>query len=196
MISRVRGELLRREADVVEVLTAGGVGYEIEIPLPLFERLPRVGEDVELHTYQVVREDALTLYGFADARERTVFSRLLAASGVGPRLALTMLSNLPADALIGAIANRDTDALRRVPGIGRKTAERLVLDLADRLDDLAAAATGPSPEGRAAEEAIGALVALGYSTTDAAKTVRKALEEDDALEGPALIKAALARLGQ
>lgn len=196
MISRVQGTLLRRETDAVEVMTAGGIAYEIRIPLSVYERLPRTGEDVELYTYQVVREDALTLYGFADPGERSVFARLLAASGVGPRLAQSMLSHLPADALVRAISERDTDALRQVPGIGKKTAERLSLDLADRLDDLAVAAASPSPASRAAEEAIGALVALGYSTADAGKAVRSTLEDaDDALEGPALIKAALTRLG-
>lgn len=196
MISRIQGTLIRRDMERIEVLTPGGVGYEVEIPLSMADRLPREGEDVEIRTYQVVREDALTLYGFVDERERTIFSRLLGASGVGPRLALAMLSHLSASALVRAISERDTDALRQIPGIGRKTAERLALDLADKLDDLAVEAAGGRPEGRAADEAVGALVALGYSTADASRAVRKALEQDADAEGPRLIKTALAQLGR
>jgi len=194
VISRVRGTLVRRGPDAVEVLTAGGVGYEVQVPLSVLERLPREGASVELLTYQVVREDALELYGFLDERERSVFARLLTASGVGPRLGLSMLSTLSPERLVRAITERDIAALRQVPGLGTKKAERLVLELADRLDDLAAAAAGPRPEGRAAEEAVGALIALGYSPAQAAAAVRRVLEEEGEKEGTELIKAALARL--
>ncbi|MFW6089507.1 MAG: Holliday junction branch migration protein RuvA [Gemmatimonadota bacterium] len=195
MISRIRGTLTRRDTESVEILTSGGVGYSVEIPLSVFERLPRAGEEVELHTHQVVREDAITLYGFADERERAIFGRLLGASGVGPRLAIAMLSHLSADALIRAIGERDTAVLRQIPGIGKKTAERLALELADRLDDLVVEVAGGRPEGRAAEEAVGALVALGYSAAEANEAVREALEAEEPVEGPRLIKAALARIG-
>ncbi|HEX7089642.1 MAG TPA: Holliday junction branch migration protein RuvA [Longimicrobiales bacterium] len=193
MISRVRGELLRRQPEAVEVLTPGGVAYEIVVPLSVYERLPREGEPVELRTYQVVREDAVELFGFLDEHERAVFARLLTASGVGPRLALAMLSTLSPQRLVRAIAERDTAALRQVPGVGAKKAERLVVELQGRLDDLAVAA-GPPPEGRAAEEAIRALIALGYSAPQATAAVRRALEQDAALAGTELIKAALARI--
>lgn len=194
MISRIKGTLISRSADAVEVLTPGGVAYEIEIPLSVYERLPKEGVEVELRTHYVVREDGASLYGFLDPRGRAIFARLLGASGVGPRLALSMMSTLSPDRLIRAIAEKDTAALRQVPGLGAKKAERIALELADRLDDLALEAAGPRPEGRAAEEAVGALLALGYSAAQATAAVRKALEERPGIEGPDLIKAALAKV--
>jgi Holliday junction DNA helicase RuvA len=194
MISRIRGTLLRRDMTAVEVMTPGGVAYELEIPLTVYERLPREGSEIELRTYQVVREDAVALYGFLEEAERAVFARLLMASGVGPRLALSMLSTLTPERLVRAIMERDLAALRQVPGLGAKKAERLTLDLADKLDDLAGLVSGPRPTGRAAEEAIGALVALGYAPAEAAGAVRRALEEQGDLSGVELIKAALARV--
>ncbi|MGH7507475.1 MAG: Holliday junction branch migration protein RuvA [Longimicrobiales bacterium] len=186
---------MSRALGVVEVMTPGGVAYELEIPLVVYERLPRDGSDIELRVYQVVREDAITLYGFTDATERTLFARLLTASGVGPRLALNMLSTLAPDRLVRAITGRDIPALRQIPGLGTKKAERLVLELTDRLDDLAATTAAARPQGRAADDAIGALVALGYSAPEAGAAVRKALDASDRLEGIALIKAALAEFG-
>jgi Holliday junction DNA helicase RuvA len=194
MISRIRGTLLRRDLGVVEVLTTGGVAYEIEIPLTVYERLPREGADVDLRTVQVVREDAVTLYGFLDAAERSVFSRLLTASGVGPRLALNMLSKMSPDRLVRAILERDVAALRQIPGLGTKKAEKLVVEMTDRLGGLSLAPSGV-PGGRASEEAVGALVALGYSSSEATSAVRESLDTAAALAGIDLIKAALARLG-
>ena len=133
MIGRIRGTLLRRELDRVEVLTAGGVGYDIEIPRSVFERLPKEGEEVELRTVQVVREDSITLYGFLDGAERNVFARLLTASGVGPKLALGMLSTMPPARLVRAILDRDVPTLRQIPGFGTKKAEKLVVEMNDRL---------------------------------------------------------------
>jgi holliday junction DNA helicase RuvA len=196
VISRIRGRLESREPGVVEVMTAGGVGYEVEIPLTVFERLPREGSDVELRVYQVVREDAVALYGFLEARERDVFARLLTASGVGPRLALNMLSTLAPEQLVRAILERDIPSLRRIPGLGAKKAERLVVELTDRMDDLVAVAVGPGAGGgRVAEDGVGALVALGYSAPEASAAIRQAVEEGGPLEGIALIRAALAVLG-
>jgi Holliday junction DNA helicase RuvA len=195
MISRVRGKLVRRDLGVVEVLTPGGVAYEMEIPLTVYERLPREGEDVELRTFQVVREDSLTLFGFIDGAERALFGRLLTASGVGPRLALNMLSTMPPARLVRAILEKDIPALRRIPGLGTKKAERLVLELADRLNDIAVAPEGERPKGRTAEEAVSALVALGYTATEATAAVRKALDERATISGIELIKAALGALG-
>lgn len=194
MISRVRGTLVRSRPEAVEVMTPGGVAYEISVPLTVYERLPREGQEVELRTVQVVREDAVELFGFLDDHERLVFARLLTASGVGPRLALAILSTLSPDRLVRALGERDTSALRQVPGVGAKKAERLVLELQGKLDDLALAAAGPRPEGRAAEEATSALIALGYTPAQATVAVRRALEENGRLEGTDLIKAALARI--
>ena len=195
MISRIRGTLLVRELDRVEVLTPGGVGYDISVPRSVFESLPAPGSEVELRTFQVVREDAVLLFGFLEESDRLVFARLLTASGVGPRLALSLLSALPAPRLVRAIRERDLTALTAVAGVGKKTAERISLDLANRLDDIAVAAAGPAAKGAGAEEALRALTVLGFSPGDADRAIREALEEEgrpaDAQE---LIRAALARL--
>lgn len=195
MISRVRGTLLMRAAERAEIMTAGGVAYEVEIPLSVFERLPREGAEVELRTLYVVRPDGVSLYGFLDESERNLFARLITASGIGPRLGLAILSALSAERAVRAIQERDIATLRQVPGLGAKKAERLALELGDKLDDLALATAGPKPEGRAAEEAARALVALGYSLGQATTAVRKALDEKPDLEGADLIKAALASAG-
>lgn len=195
MISRIRGTLQLRELDRVEVLTPGGVGYEIAVPRSVFEGLPPLGGEVELRTFQVVREDAVLLFGFLEESDRLVFSRLLTASGVGPRLALSLLSALPAPRLVRAIRERDLAALTAVSGVGKKTAERISLDLANRLDDIAVAGAGPAAKGAGADEALRALTVLGFSPGDADRAIREVLEEEgrpaDAQE---LIRAALARL--
>jgi Holliday junction DNA helicase RuvA len=193
VISRIRGVLLRRELGIAEVMTQGGVAYEVMIPLSVFERLPNAGADIELRTYQVVREDSVELYGFIDEVERALFSRLLTASGVGPRLAVAILSSMTPDRIVSAIMNRDIVALRQIPGLGTKKAERLALELADRLDDLAVTA---AKRGGAAgfDEAVHALVALGYSTGDAASAVRRVVDEHGPMAPIDLIKAALAAI--
>ena len=196
MISRIRGTLLRRDLGNIEVMTAGGVGYELQIPLNVFEHLPQEGSDVELLTYQVVREDAHELFGFLHERERRLFSRLLSASGVGPKLALSMLSTMPAQRLVRAIVEKDIAALRQIPGLGAKKAEKLAVELADRLDDLALAVAGVRAEGKTADDAVGALVALGYSPADATQAVRNALDADGRVKGVDLIKAALAAMSR
>jgi holliday junction DNA helicase RuvA len=196
MISRLRGSLLRREPGMVELMTAGGVGYEVSIPLSVFEKLPRVGQDVELLTHQVVREDDVMLFGFLQPAERELFGRLLGASGVGPRLALALMSTLTPASLVRAITDKDVATLVRVPGVGRKTAERIALELGDKLDGLALP-TGPSVKGAAAQEAVGALVALGYSATDAGAAVRRSIEEDGPEDdAKKLIRKALAVAGR
>jgi holliday junction DNA helicase RuvA len=190
VISRIRGTLLRREIGVAEVMTGGGVAYELQIPLGVFERLPREGGEVDLRTVQIVREDSVELFGFMDHAERVVFSRLLSASGVGPRLALNILSSMPPERIVRAIRDKDIAALRQIPGLGVKKAERLVLELADRLDDVAVAAAdrGGAP---GFDEAVKALVALGYSSADAASAVRKVIDEQGTLQPLDLIRAAL-----
>jgi holliday junction DNA helicase RuvA len=192
MISRIRGTLLRRELGVAEIMTQGGVAYEVHIPLTVFERLPREGAEVELRTFQVVREDAVELFGFLENAERIVFGRLLSASGVGPRLALNILSAMPPERVVRAIHDRDIAALRQIPGLGAKKAERLALELKDRLDDIAVTAVSGRTGGPGFEEAAAALVALGYSNADAAASVRKVIDEQGALPAIDLIKAALA----
>lgn len=194
MITRIRGTLAARDMDRAEVMTTGGVGYEVFIPLGVFERLPRVGEEVELRTYQVVREDALLLFGFLEDAERLVFVRLLGASGVGPKLALALLSALPAAQLVRVIRERNLAALTAVSGVGKRTAERLVLDLAGKLDDIPIAIGGVGASHPAADEAIRALGVLGFTVPDADRAVRTVVQEQGTLPAQELIRAALARL--
>lgn len=195
MIRRLRGTLVTRELGVIEIMTVAGVGYEVEIPLTVYERLPREGDEVEIRTHQVFREDGVTLYGFIEDHDRAVFARMLTASGVGPRLALNMLSTMPTDRLVRAILAKDLATLRQIPGLGAKKAEKLAVEMADRLDDLAVGPAAGRPRSRGADEAISALAALGYSTTDAATAVRQILDGDQSIDGPQqLIRLALAAL--
>jgi holliday junction DNA helicase RuvA len=193
VISRIRGTLLRRELGLAEVMTSGGVAYELQIPLTVFERLPREGAEVELRTLHVVREDAVELFGFLEDGERVLFSRLQKVSGVGPRIALNILSTMPPERIVRAIVDKDIAVLKRIPGLGAKKAERLALELADRLDDIAAIASpGRASGGARLDEAVAALVALGYSSGDAAAAVRRVMDAGNGLTGTDVIKAALA----
>jgi Holliday junction DNA helicase RuvA len=199
LIAQINGSLLSKDLDRVEVMTAGGVGYELSIPLGVYEKLPRIGETVALHTHLVVKEDGWQLFGFATTFERRVFQRVLNAKGVGPALALGLLSTLTAERLVTALRNRDIPTLQSVPRVGRKKAEQLILDLADKLDDLqvspAGGPSGPRPEGAGAEDAIRALVSLGYTAPDAERAVRAAIDETGAGPGAAeLIRAALSKI--
>jgi Holliday junction DNA helicase RuvA len=197
VISQVFGRLATKELDHIEIMTEGGVGYEVAIPLSAYEALPKVGETATLHTHLVVREDGWQLYGFATPFERKVFRRVLDAKGVGPALALGMLSALSAERLVRAIREKDVATLQSVPRVGRKKAEQMVLDLADKLDELGAgpAAAGPRPEGAGADDAIRALVSLGYSLAEAEKAVRAALDSNGrAQTATELIRNALAKV--
>lgn len=197
MIAQISGTLAVKELDRLEVLTAGGVGYELLIPLGVYEGLPKVGETVLLYTHLVVKEDGWQLFGFSSGYERRVFQRVLAAKGVGPALALGMLSALTAERLVRAIREKDIPTLQSVPRVGRKKAEQLILDLADKLDELQTSGTpgAPRPAAAGAEDAIRALVSLGYSMADAEKGVRAALDDGErGLAAPELIRKALAKL--
>ena len=179
MISQVAGKLTAKELDRVEIMTTGGVGYELLVPLSVFEAVGRVGDQATLHTHLVVKEDGWQLFGFGSLYERRVFQKLLAAKGVGPALALGMLSTLTADRVVRALRDHDVATLQSVPRVGRKKAEQMILDIADKLDDLGGSAGtggGPRPEGGGAEDAIRALVSLGYSSIDAERAVQAALD--------------------
>lgn len=180
MISRLKGILLNRDPEGVEIETPGGVVYEVEIPLTVLQRLPKPGDAVELRTVQVVTDSSVALYGFMDALERTLFQRLLTASGVGGKLALALMSAYRADRLARALVEKDLAALQQVSGVGRKKAEKLVVELADKVGDLAVTSHdggAGSPGGPGAQEAVKALVALGYTFADADQAVRRALED-------------------
>lgn len=192
MISRLKGILLRKTSDRVEVETSGGVVYEAEVPLTVFRRLPAEGAALELRTLQVVREDSVALYGFLVADERELFRRLLGATGVGAKLALAMLSTYDAHRLARALVEKDITALKQVSGVGPKTAQRIALELADKVADLAVASQADGGAAKpGAQAAVAALVALGTSFADADAAVRAVLEEGEVESTDELIRRAL-----
>lgn len=192
MISAVSGVLAEREGETIVVQTDGGVGYQVTVPTGVAARLPAPGGRVSLYTELVVKEDGWALFGFDRAAERRIFQRLLGASGFGPKLALALLSALGADRTVRSIRGRDLAALSSVGGIGRKKAERLVLELQDRFTDLAIEAEPARPAG--AEGAIQALLGLGYAPGAAEDAVRAALTAGAPEETSQLIRRALQQL--
>ena len=197
MIIHLDGTLVTKDIDRVEVMTDGGVGYEVQIPLGVFETLPRVGEPISLHTWLVVKEDSWQLFGFSSLYERRLFQKLLTANGVGPSLALGLLSALSAERLVRAIIEKDIPTLQGVPRVGRKKAERLILDLADKLDGIGGDGEDGVARrvGGASEDALRALISLGYSSNEAEKAVRVALDSGGTgLPAAELIRSALAKL--
>lgn len=201
MIARVKGTLLASATDRIEVMTTGGIGYELLVPLSVLESLPRPGGEVDLHTALVVREDGWLLFGFASADERRLFQRLMGTTGVGPSLALNLLSTLTGERLVRAIRDGDLATLTRVPRVGKKLAERLVLELRDKLEG-AVTEGGAAPSRGAVssgpgDDAARALVALGYGPADAATAVRRALEDEGPGDSTAdLIRRSLAAIGR
>jgi Holliday junction DNA helicase RuvA len=193
MIGQVHGKLVYKQPPRLLVDVAG-IGYELEAPMTTFYNLPETGTEVCLHTHVVVRDDAHLLYGFTEQRQRDVFRHLLKVNGVGPRVALAILSGLTVEDLVACVSAADAAMLTRVPGIGRKTAERLIVDLRDRLDGIEGSGssfvgTRPlTPE----HDAVSALVALGYRQTDAARAIRATASDDAGVEE--LIRTALASL--
>lgn len=197
MIAFLRGALLERTPNRI-VVDVHGVGYELLIPVSTFQVLPQAGAAVELRVYTQAREDAIQLFGFATAREKSLFERLVGVGGVGPKLALAALSGLSVPDLAAAIAASDLARLTAVPGIGKKTAERICVELRDKLGDWAAAgaASSPAPLPAAAEEVLSALVNLGYARAMAEKAVRRAAERRPPPEGfEELFKRSLQAIG-
>jgi Holliday junction DNA helicase RuvA len=176
MIGSVRGRIASKTPPQLTV-DVGGLGYELEAPMSTFFLLPAVGEEVRLLTHLVVREDAHILYAFATENERRLFRSLIKVSGVGPKIALALLSGISVEAFALCVQNEDIAALTRVPGIGRKTAERLVVEMRDRLGpatDPAFIATASAPAPNPEAEAFGALVALGYRPAEATRLLKAA----------------------
>lgn len=198
MISRLDGTLVGHGLDRIELRTSGGVTYEVLVPLSVLETLPRAGGELALHTAMVVREDSWTLYGFGDAEERRLFQRLMGTTGVGPSLAMNLLSTLTGERLVRAVREGDLATLTRVPRVGKKLAERLVLELRDKLDAAVEGAGGkPAPSSGPSADAIRALLALGYAPADAERAVRVSM--DDAPKGETtadLIRRSLAALAK
>ena len=177
MISRLQGKLLSRDEACVEVETSGGVVYEMEVPITVLQGLPSPGGSVELRTLQVVTESSIALYGFSSAHERLLFQRLLTATGVGAKLALAMMSTYSVERLARALVEKDSTALQQVSGIGKKKAEKIALDLADKVADLAIVTPVVDGVTGGAQDAVQALVNLGYSFSVADTAVRAVLED-------------------
>ena len=195
MIVSLRGRL-REKGATLAWIDAGGVGYGLQISLSTFEALPRVGEEVELLTTQVVREDSLQLFGFASREERRLFDLLMTVSGVGPKVALAVLSGLRPEALTRSIRENDVGALTTVSGVGRKTAERILVDLRDKLggEPVTVAAVSGSMGG-AFEDAVGALISLGFPRAAAVKAVQS-VAENGGLPIEEWVRRALAAVGK
>jgi len=193
VIGRLRGTLAEKQPPHL-ILDVNGLGYELEVPMTTLYRLPPVGQALTLHTHLVVREDAQLLYGFYERRERELFRELIRLNGVGPKLALALMSSLEVDELVRCVQAQDTSALVKVPGVGKKTAERLLVELKDRfkawetvpamfelVPDNGAAPRAPQPT--AETDAVSALVSLGYKPQEASKAVsavnEKGLSSED-----------------
>ncbi len=188
MIVRLSGTLIERQPPSL-VVDVQGVGYEVEAPLNVFDRLPADGEPLTILTHLVVREDAQILYGFLSEADRSLFRELLKVSGIGPRLALAILSGVSGDDFALMVEAGDAQALTRLPGIGKKTAERLILEMRGKLSDLGDGAGSLAAGGDASGEARAALTALGYSSAEALKMVKAVADPE--LSAEALIRAAL-----
>jgi holliday junction DNA helicase RuvA len=177
MIAHLRGRLLTKQPQQA-IVEAAGVGYDVAISVSTYTSLPAEGAEVALHIHTQVREDTLSLYGFLDRNDKRIFERLITVSGVGPKLAITIQSGLPADRLVAALRAQDHATLTRIPGVGKKLAERLVVELKDKLEDMAAAAPAVAAAGPAAEDVLSALVNLGYQRPSAQKAIETAVAKD------------------
>jgi Holliday junction DNA helicase RuvA len=192
MIAHLRGRLLSKQPQQV-IVEAAGVGYDVAISVSTYTSLPAEGAEVSLHVHTQVREDTLALYGFLDRNEKRIFERLITVSGVGPKLAITIQSGLPSDRLVAALRAQDHATLTRIPGVGKKLAERLVVELKDKLEDMAVAAPAMAAAGPAAEDVLSALVNLGYQRPSAQKAIEAAVAKDKSVgeHFDALFRAAL-----
>ncbi len=171
MIAHLRGRLLAKHPNQVVVET-GGVGYDVTISVPTFSDLPGVGSEVALHIHTHVREDLIALYGFLHPAEKHLFEKLITVSGIGPKLAITILSGMAADEMVGAIRSNDVGRLTRIPGIGKKTAERMVLELRDKLPAERVGEVAAAPAMSAVEEdVLSALMNLGYQRATAERAL-------------------------
>ena len=198
MIALLTGRLVFRSVALIEIETSGGTGYEVHIPLSVFETLPADGQQLTVYTHLAVREDAWDVYGFSSRLERDVFRRVLTAKGVGPSLALGILSTIGAERVVEVLRAKDITTLMRVPRVGRRKAEQIVLDLSEKVDDLMlGASTGVverrSVGGASNNDSVRALVALGYGDAEAIAAVREVGPKGDVA---ATVRAALVVLGR
>ena len=203
MIGRIRGTLLEKQ--VTEILVdVNGIAYEISVPMSTLYQLPEIGQGVELHTHLAVREDAHVLYGFMEMAEKNLFRALIKVSGVGPKLALAILSGMAVDEFVRTVNANDVASMVRMPGVGKKTAERLIIEMRDRLAEWVPVDTSAGQEttgvsgGEAniASEAETALVSLGYKPAEASRTIAQVLKENsDISDSETLIRMALKGMG-
>ncbi len=196
MIAHLRGKLLAKHPNQAIVETAG-VGYDVVITVPTFSDLPGLGSEVALYIHTHVREDQIALYGFLRPTEKTLFEKLITVSGIGPKLAITILSGMAADEMVGAIRGNDIARLTRIPGIGKKTAERMVLELRDKLPAQGTEAITPVSSLSAAEEdVLSALLNLGYQRPVAEKALASLAKNGRDVPFDAMFREALARLSK
>jgi len=180
MIAHLRGKLIFKQPGQA-IVEAAGVGYDVAISVPTFTALPSAGAEAALHIYTQVSDDQIALYGFLDREEKRLFERLISVSSVGPKLAIKILSGLNPERVIQAIRGQDHAQLTRIPGVGKKLAERLVVELKDKLDDFAVAPAPQSVQGPAVEDVLSALTNLGYQRSAAEKAIEQAIAKDKAL---------------
>lgn len=199
MIGYLHGKVLLKQPPAL-ILDVNGVGYELETSMNTFYHLPEIGHEISLYTHLVVRDDAHLLYGFFEQRERKLFRALIKVSGVGPKLALAILSSIDPDNFVACVSQNDTASLVRIPGVGKKTAERLIIEMRDRLRDWFEGSElletdlmlSANNENAAIQEAISALLALGYKQSEAEKSVRKVFSEGESSKE--LIRSALKQM--
>jgi holliday junction DNA helicase RuvA len=194
MIAHLRGKLIAKHPNQAVVET-GGVGYDVVISVPTFSELPAAGREVALFIHTHVREDAIALFGFLRSEEKQLFEKLIAVSGIGPKLAITILSGMPTPDMVSAIRGNDVARLTRIPGIGKKTAERMVLELRDKLEGFGAAPTTPAAT-PAEEDVLSALVNLGYQRAAAERAVAAAARAGNGATFDALFRDSLAALSK
>ncbi len=198
MISYLSGKLIEKEANTA-IIDVGGVGYEAIIPLSTFYELDEIDSDVSLRIYTYVREDTLQLFGFKTNRERSLFLKLITVSGIGPKLAITMLSGMSADEIVGAIKIDNLVHLTTIPGVGKKTAERLVIELRDKLDGIGAGTkamavgdeAAATPGNEIYDDALSALVNLGYQQKAASKALKKSIDRGEEMSVQKLLRRSL-----
>jgi holliday junction DNA helicase RuvA len=196
MIAHLRGKLLAKHPNQAIVETAG-VGYDVTISVPTFSDLPAPGSEVALHIHTHVREDVIALYGFLRPSEKVLFEKLITVSGIGPKLAITILSGMAADEMVGAIRGNDVARLTRIPGIGKKTAERMVLELRDKLPEVGTITAPVVPPLSAVEEdVLSALLNLGYQRAAAEKALSSAVTEGTSKSFDQIFRTVLGRLSK
>lgn len=201
MIAHLTGKLIERSTNTA-IIDVGGVGYEVNIPLSTYYAIGDVGSDVSLSIHTNVREDAIQLFGFRSSSERELFLKLISVQGVGPKLGITMMSGLSADEIIQAIRSNNIAKLKSIPGVGLKTAERVVIDLRDKVDRLTSAGSmvdeiASDPGGDSSfDDALSALINLGYQRAAADKAIKQAFAEDADLSTEKLLRRALQHLAK